>query len=125
MPSWINSARGHVPEDAFKAGRDENGIIYVGRAKHKSDLLPGKVVPAHSTAYVCYDGLELAKDEYQVLCGYAFYWVPVSAHGQLPQRAVSAGQTDSGEVLYVGRVSHRGVDVVGKVTIIAQTNRIY
>lgn len=115
MPSWINAAGGYVPEDAFKAGRDANGIVYVGRAKHKSDLLPGKVVPAHSAVYVCYDGKELSKEEYQVLCGYAFYWVPISAHAQLPQRAVSAGQTASGEVLYVGRVLHRGVDVVGKV----------
>lgn len=116
MPSWINAANGHVPGDAFKAGRDENGILYIGRAKHKNDLLPGKVVPAHSTVYVCYGGKEIAKDEYQVLCGFAFYWVPISIeHGPLPQRAVSAGQTGSGEILYIGRVVHRGVDIVGKV----------
>jgi len=112
---WEYAKGGKVPEDAFKAGRDENGIVFIGRARHNGELLPGKVVPANKTAYVCHGGKEHPKEEYEVLCGFAFYWVPTKGSDPLPRRALSAGQTASGEILYVGRVSRMGADVVGKV----------
>lgn len=115
MPVWVSETRGNVPKDAFKAGRDKEAIVYVGRAEHKNDKLPAKVISGHSHAYVSYGGKELAKDNYEVLRGYAYYWEPFIAHMPMPKRAVSAGQAASGEDLFVVRVVHKGSDVIGKV----------
>jgi hypothetical protein len=115
MTTWVYASGGTVPEEAFKAGRDENGIIYICRARHEGDLIPGKVSPAVGIASVSYNGKEHTVEEYEVLCGFAFYWMPTTGDDTLPGRALSSGQTASGEVLYVGRVLHNGYDVVGKV----------
>lgn len=41
-------------------------------------------------------------------------WV-AAANGDVPSNAVPAGRTKQGETLYVGRASHEGALVVGKV----------
>lgn len=43
-----------------------------------------------------------------------FNWIR-SSHGHVPEHAVEAGRTTSGEMLYVGRTFHNGIPCVGKV----------
>lgn len=52
--------------------------------------------------------------QFQVLCRNEFHWVP-SGHGSVPPNAVVAGNTGSGEPLYVGRTFYNGAQTVGKV----------
>jgi len=48
-------------------GRDSDGsTIYVGRAFHEGDMLPAKVIPDKGVAYVCHNGEEHPKDNYEV-----------------------------------------------------------
>lgn len=56
-----------VPSDACLGGEDsDGGLIYVGRAFHEGDHLPAKVVVNQNISYICYEGVEVAKDEYEV-----------------------------------------------------------
>lgn len=58
---------GHVPPNAVKVGRDEDGgMTYVGRAWHEEDLVPAKVAPTHQGAFVAHSGLEHSKFDYEV-----------------------------------------------------------
>jgi len=115
MAEWKNGYRGSVPDGAFAAGYDHSGPIYSCRAWHEGDHIPGKLVPTLGTAYVPYGGEEHKKDTYEVLCGSGFSWVPCNSQVNLPPNAFEAGKTANGEILYVGRVRHDGVDVCGKV----------
>ncbi|KAL2738914.1 natterin-3-like [Vespula squamosa] len=96
-------------------GRDLDGMnLVVGRARHHGDVLPAKVKPDHSVAYVCHNGNEHMKHEFEILMPTDFKWIP-SGHGHVPENAVEAGRTVNGEVLFVGRTYHNGVPCVGKV----------
>lgn len=88
--------------------------IYIGRAFHEGDNIPGKVLPAARAMYVSHNGLEIAKHQYEVLCGGSVIWVP-SGHGSIPYNAVRGGSTASGEPLYIGRTHYQGSLTPGKV----------
>lgn len=114
---WRDASFGEVPSDAVRAGVDKSGEpLFVGRAFHEGDVVPAKVVPSHGGAYVPWGGKEHKKDYYEVLCaphhrlGWAYH-----SDGHVPYNAVSIGQTQDGEHLYVGRVFHDGTQTPGKV----------
>lgn len=48
------------------------------------------------------------------MCGSGFEWIE-SASGHVPSNAISAGRTNCGETLYIGRADYRGSLTVGKV----------
>ncbi|XP_065346795.1 uncharacterized protein LOC135944038 [Cloeon dipterum] len=113
---WLNANSGDIPSSAFSAGNDHHGPIYVCRSWHESDLIPGKAVPAHKVAYVGYDGNEHIKIDYEVLCGSGYSWISMSSgYDVIPKNAVPGGQASDGEILYIGRVQHEGVEVCGKI----------
>lgn len=73
---------------AIIAGNDVDGApIYVGKAFHEGDLIPAKVIPSKNVAYVSYNGMEVQKHQFEVLCNGNVSWVP-SGHGQIPHNAV-------------------------------------
>jgi hypothetical protein len=51
---------------------------------------------------------------FQVLTGCEVEWVPASG-GNVPDKALPSGETEEGEPLFVGRVSHEGTLTLGKV----------
>ncbi|XP_033336870.1 natterin-4 [Megalopta genalis] len=113
---WIPRTKSDgVPDKAVVGGRDCDGTtIYVGRAYHEGDMLPAKVIPEKNVAYVCYNGEEHAKYDYEVLLPTEFGW-EFASNGDVPGNAVQAGYTDSGETLYVGRTFHNGSQTIGKI----------
>jgi len=112
---WIPASGRNLPPQAILAGHDTDGdAIYVGRAHHEGDLLPAKVVINKGQGYVAWGGQEHVKHSFEVLCGEGYNWVG-SASGHVPPNAVDAGQTSSGERLYIGRGSHHGSLTPGKV----------
>ncbi|RWS02449.1 uncharacterized protein B4U79_06516 [Dinothrombium tinctorium] len=118
VAQWITTGGGWVPSDsAIQGGYDINGeVIYVGRALHEGDVVPGKVVASHGCCYISYGGREHRKEEYQALIspGCELVWLPAS-DGELPSGALQAGVTEDGEVLYIGRHEHEGSSTIGKV----------
>ena len=113
---WIHcEAYMPIPHGAILAGNDVDGSpIFVGRAHHESDHLVAKVIPDKQIAYVSYDGREIPKHNFEVLCHGNVQWVH-SSNGQVIRNAVAGGRTEYGEILYIGRGRHAGALTVGKI----------
>uniref|UniRef100_A0A182RGT8 DUF3421 domain-containing protein n=1 Tax=Anopheles funestus TaxID=62324 RepID=A0A182RGT8_ANOFN len=98
-----------------RVGVDCDGMkIYVGRAFHKGDMLPAKVIPRNKVAYVSYNGIEIAKKDFEVLRNGSFEWINASK-GAVPRTAIRIGQTSRGEPLYMGRANYKYSQTPGKV----------
>ncbi|KOX67602.1 hypothetical protein WN51_08704, partial [Melipona quadrifasciata] len=65
---WLSRSAGQsMPPTAVVGGRDIDGsTIYVGRAYHEGDMLPAKVIPDKNVAYVCHNGEEHPKHDFEV-----------------------------------------------------------
>lgn len=111
---WVAASGGSVPPRAFPGGEDNGEPLYIIRANFQGGLIPGKLVPSHGTGYVAWGGNENPVSEYEVLCDFRGTWVGCQG-GNVPQNAVTAGQSEDGEPLYIGRVVHEGSLTVGKV----------
>lgn len=108
------AANGEVPPNAVQGGFDSSEQLYIARARHEGDLIPGKLHPSHGVTYIAWGGGEHGHNEYEVLCAGGGQWVPVEA-GNIPPNAVPAGETSEGEPLFIGRATHDGTVTVGKV----------
>ncbi|XP_046388992.1 C3 and PZP-like alpha-2-macroglobulin domain-containing protein 8 isoform X2 [Ischnura elegans] len=111
---WVDTVGGEIPSGAFVGGQDHDCDLFIGRASHNDALIPGKVNPNHKVCYVPWGGEEHGKEEYQVLCGTDLEWIS-STGSDIPAGALPGGNTEDGEVLYVGRVPHEGTITIGKV----------
>lgn len=61
------------------------------------------MIPSKRSAYVCYDGREISKDHYDVLCHGSPIWITVYASTRaVPPFSVQGGATKDGEALYIG-----------------------
>jgi hypothetical protein len=63
---------------------------------------------------VSYNGQEIPKHAYDVLCGGNVQWVH-SSNGQSHPNAVPGGTTESGETLYIGRAHYQNSITPGKI----------
>ncbi|XP_005180313.2 uncharacterized protein LOC101888348 isoform X2 [Musca domestica] len=113
--TWVPASNGVVPPNAVSGGIDGSDNLYIARARHSNDLIPGKLHPSHGCCYVPYGGVEHSHKEYEVLCNSYGRWVPWT--GSMPPNAVIGGQTAEGEPLYIGRAQHGGTTTVGKVQL--------
>ncbi|KAK6624468.1 hypothetical protein RUM44_011327 [Polyplax serrata] len=113
---WEKASNGAVPANVVPGGTDaETGdVLLVARAEHEGAVIPGKFVPAHGVAYVCWGGAEHAKQEYEILCGVEPQWVSAQ-DGEVPPGALEAGKSEDGEVFYIGRVNDGEKLMIGKV----------
>ncbi|XP_032529287.2 uncharacterized protein LOC116779196 [Danaus plexippus] len=113
--SWVKASNGDAPANSLVAGYDVTGEpIYVARAEHEGDLVPGKLVSSHKGAFLPWGGKEISKKEYEVLIKSNNQWVPYRG-GYVPANALKAGRTKNGETLYVGRVHYLKSITPGKV----------
>lgn len=77
--------------------------MYIGRVWHEGDQLPAKVVPSQQACYISYDGQEIAKENYEVLCNGNVAWVHcMPGTRAVPPFALFCGITAAGEPLYIG-----------------------
>ncbi|XP_063541673.1 protein enabled-like [Cydia strobilella] len=90
--------------------------LWVIRAWHAGDLIPGKLSIRHCAATVVHDGKEIPVQNIEVLCSKpeSLRWVPAST-GNVPPGAIPGGRTSSGETLYVGRARYQLSVTPGKV----------
>ncbi|KAG8227435.1 hypothetical protein J437_LFUL000444 [Ladona fulva] len=63
---WRVCSDGEIPSDAFEAGKEDGNSLYVARAYHEGDLIPGKLNPKHGLCYISWGGMEYEKKEYWV-----------------------------------------------------------
>ncbi len=64
---WVPVTGGAVPTGALQGGKENNHVLYIGRAKHESHLICGKVVIGN--LYLPLNGREIRLSEnYEVLC---------------------------------------------------------
>ncbi|XP_022834891.1 uncharacterized protein LOC111362454 isoform X2 [Spodoptera litura] len=118
---WVPSTGpevGILRHRAFVAGREgwDGSPLCVIRAHHSGEFVPGKLAIKHQVAYIPHAGREVPVHNFEVLCAssHAVRWLP-SSNGQVPVGAIPAGNTHSGEPLYIGRVTHMGSITPGKV----------
>ena len=90
--------------------------LWVIRAWHNGDLIPGKLSVRHNSASIVYDGKEISVQNIEVLCAKPddLRWVPAS-NGNVPPGAIPGGRTASGETLYVGRARYQLSVTPGKI----------
>ncbi|XP_023948408.1 uncharacterized protein LOC112053267 [Bicyclus anynana] len=90
--------------------------LWVIRAWHNGDLIPGKLSVRHNAASIMFNGKEIPVQKIDVLCARpdSLRWVPAS-NGSVPPGAINGGHTSSGETLYVGRARHQLSVTPGKV----------
>ncbi|XP_038219627.1 WW domain-binding protein 11-like [Zerene cesonia] len=117
VPTTATTA-GHLSGKAVLGGHEgwDGSALWVIRAWHNGDLLPGKLSVRHQAASVMYNGKEVPVQNIEVLCAKpdSLRWVPAS-NGSVPPGAISGGKTSTGEVLYVGRARHQLSVTPGKV----------
>lgn len=117
---WCPSRDGQVPKDTVNGGWDaHNGEpLFVGRVHHGGSLIVGKVHPSHRCIYVPFGGGEHKYHQYEVLVNpgnrVKLEWIH-RKNGNVPNGAVQGGRDSGGEVYYVGRHSHDGDTLPGKV----------
>ncbi|THD18728.1 hypothetical protein D915_010606 [Fasciola hepatica] len=115
--SWVPSYNGIVPQGAIDIGQN----IFVARAMHAGEFIPGKLTPAAGQTYVPYAGVEHGVPQYQVLCvtgvncGKCYKWSPAEG-GHVPKNSVVAAIASDGEPVYIARAEVEGEKLVGKVS---------
>ncbi|XP_030027369.2 proline-rich protein 12 [Manduca sexta] len=103
---------------AFVGGKEgwDGSPLWVIRAYHNGEFIPGKLAIKHRSAYVPHAGKEVPVHNFEVLCAPAHLlrWIPGS-HGQVPVGAIPAGNTHTGEPLYIARARQDKSITPGKV----------
>lgn len=82
--------------------------------EHENDLMPGKFVLEQRAVYVPYGGKEVKLESCEILLNDNYGWT-ASSIGDIHGKAVIGGSTSSGEDLFIGRVSHDGLMMPGKI----------
>ena len=121
---WCEAVDGQVPKDAVNGGWDAHTgePLFVGRAYHSfgRHLVIGKIQPSHRCIYVPFAGGEHKYNKYEVLVNpgnrVQLEWVN-SQKGKVPTEAVQGGfdTTRGREVYCIGRCSHNGSTLPGKI----------
>lgn len=105
-------------EGAVQCGTDHEGYdTYVARVYLYEDLLPANYVPQKKAVYAPWNcsahQLNIEVD-LLMLTDCEIRWVPAE-HGQVPENALKAGYSETGEGLYTGRAVYQGHTLLGKV----------
>ena len=67
--AWVNVSNGELPSRAWIAwpgSREEETILYVGRAEHQGGMFPGTLIPHKGVAHIAWGGHTIEKNNYQV-----------------------------------------------------------
>ncbi|XP_071448076.1 epidermal growth factor receptor-like [Hetaerina americana] len=112
--TWVQATNGAIPVGGLLGGTDPKCMLYVGRAWHEGELLPGKLCARYNNVYIAWNGGEYLYNDYQVLTGSNFEWV-ISSSTQIPACAVEGGKLKDGTPVYIGRTFSSGALDIGRV----------
>ena len=101
---WVSAQGGAIPPGAEATGYEPGGFLYSCRALIQGGgTHPGKVRPGFTGCYVPIGGRETSVRQYEVFTG-DLAWA-VARDGTIPEGAVEAGRTPTGQNLYVCRAA--------------------
>ncbi|XP_055600625.1 uncharacterized protein LOC129749618 [Uranotaenia lowii] len=104
-----------VPPKAIVGGMNQDGYLYIGRAKHRNSLTPGSVCPRANICHIAWGSDEHPKSKYEYLCNCKTKFISCSSNN-VPVGAIHGGYSEFGEPLFIGRVQiNRRQLIVGKV----------
>ncbi|KAL0832110.1 hypothetical protein ABMA28_001583 [Loxostege sticticalis] len=103
---------------AFIAGKEgwDGSPLWAIRAHYNGEFVPGKFAAKHRAAYIPMQGKEIPVHNFEVLLAkpHVVRWAQ-SSNGQVPPGAIPAGNTHTGEPLYIARVHYQNAITPGKV----------
>ncbi|GAA52058.1 hypothetical protein CSKR_104860 [Clonorchis sinensis] len=114
--SWVPKQDGCIAPRTVEAAEG----VYVCRAKHFGEVMPGKLLRGECRAQICHSGREFNKPKYEVLCesGFGneqcFSWTSQQC-GRVAPNAVVSGVAQDGQPLYIARAFINDQWVVGKL----------
>uniref|UniRef100_A0A1Q3F1W1 Uncharacterized protein n=1 Tax=Culex tarsalis TaxID=7177 RepID=A0A1Q3F1W1_CULTA len=111
--TWIEASKGAVPPGAVVAGHQDGQTLYVGRAECMSSVAVGVVKPHRKACFVPWGGKAHKRETYEVLCTPGQF-VPIDSCTTL-LKGTPGGISEQGEPLYIGRTSHQGALIGGKI----------
>ncbi|KAJ2947706.1 hypothetical protein O0L34_g9476 [Tuta absoluta] len=111
-PVWVMSACGAVPSGAVSAGIHNGEVIWVVRTTHKSEVLPGALVPSQHSCLIYADGAIQKYSKYQVLCNADVEWVAWRAGLRYDATAHAVCVAPG---VYVGRIEYQTHHLIGAV----------
>lgn len=101
---WVGAQGGSLPSGATPTGYEPGGYLYTCRAAAESGTHPGKTRPGFGGCFVPLGGAETSVPAYEVLVMAGPSWV-FARDGQIPEGAVEAGRTRTGQPLYACRAA--------------------
>ncbi|XP_059224363.1 uncharacterized protein LOC106095173 [Stomoxys calcitrans] len=110
---WVPASHGEVPPNATVGGYDNRESLYIARARHNNELIPGKLQPSRGCCLISRCLLEHRRRHYEVLCNSDGHWE--TWRGVVPPNAIPGGYGTFGETLYIGRAAHLGTLTPGKI----------
>lgn len=110
---WIATYSNDViPPDAHFGGSFSDGTtVYVGRAEHVGSMHPANIIPSKRLAYISYNGNEIPKYNYEILCSGNVEWIPHYPNRSVPTNAIVCSNREN---IYIGRGSYNGRLIIGK-----------
>ncbi len=95
---WVTGRDGFAGDSPVWGGTDNQQDIFVCRAEHNGELIPGKLHTNYQKCYVAYGHKEHEYSRYSVLQQGGYWWEPLT--GAIPSNAVIGG-SDKGEPLFI------------------------
>ncbi|RVT96732.1 DUF3421 domain-containing protein [Rhodovarius crocodyli] len=111
---WVEQRGGQMPSGAQPMGRDTNGqSLYVCSGFHRGGQHPGKLREGFMGCVIGFGGREFTTERYMTMTG-SGRWTPAQG-GQVPARALQAGNEADQRPLFVCRGEFRGSIQLGKI----------
>lgn len=77
-------------------------------------MVSGKILQSEKCCYISWGFKEHVKTNFEILIGAEGCWVSAKVH-TLPKNAFSAGVSEQGDTLNIGRAKHENSVIVGKI----------
>ncbi|KAL7289622.1 hypothetical protein TKK_0016476 [Trichogramma kaykai] len=110
-------ASSQLPPGAVRGGRLDSGELYVCRANHEGDTIPGSYIVDENSegrCYISHNFSVIGKSRFEVLTGCKLKWAPASL-GHVPEGSIVGGYQRGRPKYYVARVKHEGLLILGKL----------
>lgn len=112
---WVWASNGKVPSNAVVANDVKGKRTFIGRAHYQGSVTPGFVDPKRAACCIVWGGEERKIELYEVLCTAGRFVAVSQLETNALLNASSAGISEFGEPLFIGRAQIKGSWVYGKV----------
>uniref|UniRef100_A0A2M3ZJU7 Putative farnesoic acid o-methyltransferase-like protein n=1 Tax=Anopheles braziliensis TaxID=58242 RepID=A0A2M3ZJU7_9DIPT len=111
----VSEADRRIPPNAVVGGHYGRTTLYIARSFHEGSITPGYVARDSYECTLPWGGKMHKKHRYEVLCTPGEFVPYDTTDDTTLLHATPAGVSEQGEPLYIGRVSHEGKLINGKI----------